>query len=159
MMIGGGVIVYEQVVKIPTLSDGTQTFTAHFGFSEGSYGASFSGNHHIKFIHDNTSANWQTSVKNDGTTTSSTSSTSVSTGWTKLRIVINADRTSVAFFVNGTELSTSPITTNIPDNTDEMTFGLGDNKVSWNHSAEQSTPITSSFYQKLTNPTMRFSQS
>lgn len=151
MMIGGGVIVYEQVVKIPALSDGAQTFTAHFGFSEGSYGASFSGNHHIKFIHDNTSANWQTTVKNNGTQTLTASSTAVTTGWTKLRIVVNATASSVSFFVNGTELSSSPMTMNIPDNTDAMSFGWGITK-SFGTTARTIDTDYVYYYQKLTNP-------
>jgi len=151
MMIGGGLIVYEQVVRIPNLSDGTQTFTAHFGFSEGSYGASFSGNHHIKFIHDNTSANWQTTVKNNNTQTLTASSTAVTTGWTKLRIVVNATASSVSFFVNGTELSSSPMTMNIPDNTDAMTIGWGITKSAGTTARIIDTDYVS-FYQKLTNP-------
>jgi len=150
-MIGGGLIVYEQVVRIPNLSDGTQTFTAHFGFSEGSYGASFSGNHHIKFIHDNTSANWQTTVKNNNTQTLTASSTAVTTGWTKLRIVVNATASSVSFFVNGTELSSSPMTMNIPDNTDAMTIGWGITKSAGTTARIIDTDYVS-FYQKLTNP-------
>jgi hypothetical protein len=150
--VGGGLIIYEQVVRIPTLSDGTQTFTAHFGFSEASYGASFSGNHHIKFIHDNTSANWQTTVKNNGTQTLTASSTAVSTGWTKLRIVVNAAASSVSFFVNGVELSSSPMTTNIPDNADNMTFGWGITKSAGTTARTIDTDYVF-VYQRLTNPT------
>lgn len=151
LMVGGGLIVYEQSIKIPTLSDTNQTFTAQFGLSQPSYGANTSGNHHIKFVHDNTSANWQTSVKNNGTTTSSTSTTAVTTGWTKLRIVVNAAASSVSFYVNGTALSSSPITTNIPDNTDEMTMGFGITKSAGITARTIDTDYIY-FYQKLANP-------
>jgi hypothetical protein len=152
MMIGGGVIVYEQSVRIPNLSDGSQTFSAQFGFSEPAYGATTGGNHHVKFIHDSTSGNWQTSIKNGGVMTTTASSTAVSTGWQKIRIVINADRTSVSFFVNGTELSSSPMTgSNIPDNTDAMTFGWGITK-SFGTTARTIDTDYVFVYQKLTNP-------
>jgi hypothetical protein len=53
--------------------------------------------------------------------------------------------------VNGTELSTSPITTNIPDNTDPMTFGWGITKSAGTTARTIDTDYVY-FYQKLTNP-------
>lgn len=151
IMIGGGVIVWEQSIKIPNLSDPSQTFSAHFGFSEPAYGANTSGNHHLKFIHDNTTGNWIISAKNNGTMGSTTTGTAVSTGWTKLRMVINADASSVSFFVNGTEVSGSPVTSNIPNNTDSMTFGWGITK-SFGTVARTIDTDYVFFHQKLTNP-------
>lgn len=153
VMIGGGTLIYEQLIRIPNLSDGSQTFTAQFGFFEPPYGAGTGGNHHVKFIHDNTSGNWQTSIKNGGVMTTTASSTAVSTGWQKIRIVINADRTSVSFFVNGTELSSSPMTgSNIPDNTDAMSFGWGITKSVGTTARTIDTDYVF-VWQKLTNPT------
>lgn len=151
LMIGGGVIVYEQLIKLDNVSSGSETFTLHFGFFEASYGITFSGNHHIKLVHDGSSANWQTSTKNNGTMTTLTSSTPVATGWTKLRIVVNAAASSVAFFVNGVELSTSPMTNNIPDPADSVTFGFGLSKQLGATPRELHTDYVAVF-QKLTNP-------
>lgn len=151
IMVGGGVLVWEQSIKIPTLSDGTQTFSAHFGFSEAGYVANTSGNHHIKFIHDNTSGNWIISTKKNGTMGNTTTGTAVSTGWQKIRIVVNAAATSVSFFVNGTEVSGSPVTSNIPDNTDSMTFGWGITKSAGTTARTIDTDYVY-LNQKLTNP-------
>jgi len=151
MQVGGGLLIYEQAIRIPNLSDTNQTFLAHFGFSEAGYGASTGGNHHIKFIHDVNSGNWQTSVKNNGTATTTASSTAVPTGWQKIRIVVNATASSVSFFVNGTELSSSPMTMNIPDNTDAMTFGWGITKSVGTTARTIDTDYVY-LYQKLTNP-------
>lgn len=150
-MVGGGVIVLEQAIRIPNLSDGFQTFSAHFGFAEPGYIATTGGNHHIKFIHDNTSGNWIISTKNNGTATTTTSGTAVPTGWQKIRIVVNSTASSISFFVNGTEVSGSPITMNIPDNTDSMSFGWGITK---SVGTTARTIDTDYFYlhQKLTNP-------
>jgi len=153
VMVGGGTLIYEQLIRIPNLSDGSQTFTAQFGFFEPMYGAGTGGKHHIKFNHDSTSGNWQTSIKNGGVMTTTASSTAVSTGWQKIRIVVNADRTSVSFFVNGTELSSSPMTgSNIPDNTDAMRFGWGITKSVGTTARTIDTDYVF-VWQKLTNPT------
>jgi len=151
IMVGGGVLVWEQSIKIPDLSSGTQTFVAHFGFAEPGYIVSTGGNHWIKFIHDNTTGNWIISCKNNGTAKTTTSGTAVSTGWQKIRIVVNAAATSVSFFVNGTEVTGSPITTNIPDNTDSMSFGWGMTK-SFGTTARTIDTDYVYLHQKLTNP-------
>jgi len=151
IMVGGGLMVWEQAIKIPTLSDGTQTFSAHFGFAEPGYIANTGGNNHIKFIHDNSTGNWIISTKNNGTATTTTSGTAVSTGWQKIRIVVNSAATSVSFFVNGTEVTGSPIINNIPDNTDSMSFGWGITKSVGTTARTIDTDYVY-LYQKLTNP-------
>jgi len=151
IMVGGGILIYEQAIKIPTLSDGSQTFSAHFGFAEPGNIANTSGNHYIKFIHDNTSSNWIISTKNNGTAGSTTTSTAVGTGWQKIRITVNADASSVSFFVNGTEVSGSPITSNIPNNNDSMSFGWGLTKSVGTTARTVDTDYVW-MHQKLTNP-------
>lgn len=128
IMIGGGEIVFEMLIKIDAISDGTQSYTIHLGFSEPSYGITTSGNHHIKLIHDASTPNWQTSTKNNGTMSTVTTTNPVVLGWNKVRLRIAADRSSIQWFVNGVELSTSPISSNIPDAIDAMTFGFGISK-------------------------------
>ena len=64
---------------------------------------------------------------------------------------MNATASSVSFFVNGTELSSSPMTMNIPDNTDAMTFGWGITKSVGTTARTIDTDYVY-LYQKLTNP-------
>jgi len=128
MMVGGGEIIFEILIKIDAISDGTQSYTIHIGFFEAPSGIVLTGNHHIKLIHDASTTNWQTSTKNNGTMSTVTTTNPVVLGWNKVRLRVAADRSSVQWWVNGVELSTSPITSNIPDAIDPMTFGFGISK-------------------------------
>lgn len=120
---GGGTWVYESYIAVETLSTITDRFRFQTGF--GDLSTSANDNNGAIIIYDEggtangtvASANWQCVTSNNGLRTLTTTSVPVTTNWVKLRIVVNADATSITYFINGSLVATH--TTNIP------TYALG----------------------------------
>jgi hypothetical protein len=115
LRLGQGLMRYDAYIRFPTLSDGTETYLARFGFLDSQSADAVDG---VYFEYDSTvSANWRTNTSNNSTRTKTSSAIAVDTNFNRLSIIVNAAGTSASFYVNGTELtgsSASPITTNIP---------------------------------------------
>ncbi len=110
--LGQGIATFEAYVKIPTLSTTAQEFSVVNGFSDSLTATAIDA---VRFSYDRTvSVNWQIQCKSNSVSTTTTTATAVGTGWTRLKIVVNAAGTSVSYYIDGTEVSGSPITTNIP---------------------------------------------
>jgi hypothetical protein len=110
--LGQGLTTLEWYINIPTLSTITEEFSLRIGFMDSITGASTDG---MYFRYDRlTTTFWRISARANSVSTDATTATTVVTGWTRLKIVVNAAGTSASFFVNGTEVSGSPLTTNIP---------------------------------------------
>jgi hypothetical protein len=127
--VGTGAISYEVPINIETLSTLTNRFVNVFGFYTGS--SITTSNNLISFIYDEggvfafggigASPNWKCVTGNGGTRTSTDSTVAVTaSAWTKLRIEINANATSIGFYINDTLVATH--TTNIPATTTAMYF-------------------------------------
>lgn len=109
---GGGEMVIETLIKIPTLSNGTNNASVAFGLVD-SPGWSAPGNGIYITYQSVTSLNWYfTSVK-ASSVTQVISSIPVTAGWHNLKFVVNAAGTSIEFFIDGVSAGT-PITTDIP---------------------------------------------
>jgi hypothetical protein len=110
-------LIFTARVKIPTLSDGTQSYHIQIGYADG-YTTNLTNA--MMFTYDSqgtqtgssTSPNWQTSTQSGGVRTFNQNHTGVAvgTGWTVLRI--EATSSSVVFKVGGVTVATH--TTNIP---------------------------------------------
>lgn len=114
---GSGAWVAECLMRIPTLSDGTDTFCLVMGFGD-NLGAQNGGTDAIAFrySHGTNSGKFECVTRSNGTETASDSGITVATDTNyRLRIEINAAGTSVAFYINGTLTATN--TTNIPTGT------------------------------------------
>jgi len=115
---GGGNWIYESYIEVDTLSDATDRFRFMSGFGNvatnlnETIGAFFTYDEGGTINGTTASPNWQCITINGGVRTLTTTSVPVTTTWTKLRIVVNPDATSVSFYVNGTLVAFH--TTNIP---------------------------------------------
>ena len=113
---GGGTWVYEAEIKIPTLSTSLQRFAALFGFFDVVNVANQVDGAYLLYDEGGVStgsaasANWQLVTAASSSRTFTTSGTAVGTGWTTLRIEVNAAATSVEFFVDGVSLGTIALT-------------------------------------------------
>jgi hypothetical protein len=127
--IGSGAISYEVLINIETLSTLANRFVNVFGLYTGS--SITTSNNLISFIYDEggvfasggigASPNWKCVTGNAGTRTSTDSTIAVTaSAWTKLRIEINANATSVGFYINDTLVATNA--SNIPATTTAMYF-------------------------------------
>jgi hypothetical protein len=103
---------FEALVRIPTLSDGTNTFMYRAGFvdsnsNEGSDGCYF------RYTHSQASGQWQGVCRSNGTESTTSGTTVVANTWYRLTVIVNPAGNVAKFFVDGTQIG-SNITTNIP---------------------------------------------
>ncbi len=104
---------FEAMVRIPTLSDGTNTFTYRAGFMDSATGDSTDGCY-FRYTHSVASGQWQGVCRSNGTeSVTGAGPAVVANTWYRLSININPSGTGVRFFVNDTEIS-SGITSNVP---------------------------------------------
>ena len=116
--LGGGTWMYESYIEVAALSDATDGFRFTSGF--GNIATAAGETHGVFFTYDlggtangaAASTNWQCVTTVGAVRTLTTTSVAVTTTWTKLRIIINADATEVKFYIDGTLVATH--TTNIP---------------------------------------------
>lgn len=119
-----GILTYETLIRIPNVSDGTETYTTRFGFIDAVTGESTDGAF-FRYTHSVNSGKFEIVTRKAGAETAADSGTTVAANtWYKLKVVINAAANSVAFTINGTATSNSPIATNVP-NTSSNLFGFG----------------------------------
>jgi hypothetical protein len=124
MRMGGGRIIHETSVRIPTLSDGTQRFQFLSGLSSINNSTSIGSG--ILFAYDeggvsagsSATPNWQVATMNGGfrTWTTITSVPVVAGQYYRLTIEINDACTSVVFKIDGTTVRTETLT--LPSATD-----------------------------------------
>ncbi len=69
------------------------------------------------------STEWSCVTRNTSTSTTTASGVSLSTDWVKLSIIVNADATSVAFYINDSLVATNA--TNIPSDSKAMLYQVG----------------------------------
>ena len=121
-ILGGGVTTYETLIWLPNLSTSGERFSCLIGFSSGVLNQNNSANN-IAFLYDEgniafsgsggASANWRAVTTDTGTRTFTNTGVAVNaTTFIKLRIVVNANASSVGFYIDNTLVATH--TTNIP---------------------------------------------
>lgn len=115
IILGGGAISINWVVKMAVLSASSPRYTFQCGLADTTSSSTQVNGVYFQYSDNLNSGDWV------GTCTSASSSTSansaitvVNNAFVNLGITVNAAATSVAFFVNGTQIANSPITTNIP---------------------------------------------
>ena len=112
-VLGGGIITVNWVIKINTLSTGTNTYTFRCGLSDDATGVTPVNGVYFEYSSGLNSGNWNYNTAAASARTVTNSSTAVTTGWHNLQLVINAAASSISFSVDGSSLGTA-VTTNIP---------------------------------------------
>ncbi len=114
----GGVITFEALVNVPTLSTGSEEFVIHIGI--GDLNTGIINTDGVYFVYERTSSdNWRIATAKAASRTITSTSVVVSAGtWVRLGYVINAAATSVEFFIDGVSVGTT--TTNIPDTSSNL---------------------------------------
>jgi len=103
---------YEMVLRIPTLSDATNTFTVRTGLFD-SAGSDGVDGCFFKYSNGVNSGKWQGVCINNGTSSTCDALTTVAANtWYRLTVVVNSAGTSTDFQING--VSKCQVTTNIP---------------------------------------------
>ena len=112
-IFGAGRSRFHYYARVRTLSDASETYTARIGFGD-QQSAVPSNGVWLEYTHGTNSGNWVGISSNSSTQSTANGTIAATTDWTKLGIEVNADATSVSYFVDDVEISNSPITTNIP---------------------------------------------
>lgn len=105
IVLGGGAIRFGSVFIIPTLSDGTNTFTIRTGLTNGGNG---DGNYGVYFRYTNgvNGGEWQGVALDGGAETTLDTNTAADTSWHRYEFEITAAGTSVEFFIDGSSVGT-----------------------------------------------------
>lgn len=112
--VGGGYLTCTFYAKLATLSDGTNTYTARIGFGDASTGSKPTDGCWFEYTDGTNSGAWQILTGASSSYTTQNTSNTADTSWHRYRVDINAGGTSVAFYIDDTQVANSPITTNIP---------------------------------------------
>ncbi len=112
IIIGGGQITFNALIKIPTISDGTDNLQINVGFRDSPSWIGAASAWNIQYQVE-TSVNWQLLVIAASTQTTLDSGIAVTTGWHHLKMIVNAAGTSISGFIDGVSMGAA-ITTNIP---------------------------------------------
>ena len=125
ILLGGGTVTVDVVLREPVISNGTDTYTARCGLIDTTNAESTDG---VYFKTDSAaSANWRiVTVSNTTKTEQDTSPAVTVTGgaWFHGRFVVNAAASSVTFYsvaTNGTATAEGTISTNIPSGAGRQT--------------------------------------
>lgn len=111
-LFGGGVYTIEADIFITDLSTVTETYAFRLGFGDSS-SADFVDGAYFEYTNTGSTPNWYKCTANNSTRTKTNTGIAVVAGaWTRLKIVVNADGTSVEYFING--VSAGVVITNIP---------------------------------------------
>lgn len=121
-VLGRGRTIIEWKVRLPNLSDATDTYTAYVGMYDHQTtpvdGAWFEYSHGVN------SGNWVCKVANNSSTTSNNTTTAASTAWTTFTIEANSGATEVKFYIDGT-LVVTETGSNIPSSSRASNISYG----------------------------------
>ena len=122
-IFGSGILTINWVFKFSALSNGTDDYTAYIGMGNNFDIGEPSDGAYLKYNHSVNSGNWVAVTADGGTRTTSNSTTAVDTNWVRATIAINADASSVSYYINDVEIVTA-ITTNITSNRNGPQFSI-----------------------------------
>ncbi len=106
LLLGRGLSLFETLVRLPVVSDGTDTFTYRAGFIDNTGGEATDGVF-FRYTHTENSGRWTLVARSNNTeTTLDSGVTMTANSWYKLRIEVSADGASARFFINGTLVGT-----------------------------------------------------
>lgn len=110
LILGGGEYRQATVFKIIALSDGTQSFRCRIGLVDAFASNPATNEVVFRYTHSVNSGMWQAVTRAAGSETVSDTGVTADTNWHRYEIVVNADRTEVKFYIDGTLVATSSAT-------------------------------------------------
>lgn len=116
-VLGGGAIAINWVIKLATLSNGTNRYTLYVGLTDwaGTAASAPTNGTYFTYSDNVNSGNWVGNTTSaSSTSTANSSVAAINSAFVNLGITINAAGTSVGFFINGTQIANSPLAANIP---------------------------------------------
>lgn len=126
IVLGAGEAWLENIVRVPTVSDATETFYVRAGFMDAASGADSTDGVYFRYTHSVNTGKWECITRSNSVETATDSGVTVVAGtWYKLLAIVNAAGTSVSFYIaTGTAAHGAAVqthTTNIPTTTARAT--------------------------------------
>lgn len=118
-LFGGGIYTFDMILQIPNLSTVGNRYTIRIGYQDNDSSSTVTNGCWFQYSDNVNSGNWQVLTRKSSTTTTSNTSNVVDTDWHKYSIVVNANASSVSFYIDDVEVSSGAITTNIPSSAGE----------------------------------------
>lgn len=114
--INEGEITYVLIAKLSDLSVLADRYTVIFGLAAYVHptAASFDHGTFFRYKDDVNTGKYEAVCRADDVETAVDTGITADTNWHVFKVIINAAGTSVAFYIDGTQVSNSPVTTNIP---------------------------------------------
>lgn len=117
--LGGGVWKIQVVFLVPTLSDGTDTYTMRLGLGDSTVGAAATDGVLIDYTHSVNSGKFRAVTRSNSTETATDTGVTVAIDtWYRLDVVVNADASEVEFWLRegdtGDPTLVATHSTNIP---------------------------------------------
>ena len=113
------------VFRVPTVSDGTNTFTVVIGFTDTFTGGAATDGAYFRYTHSVNSGRLECVTRSNSSETATDSGVTVAANtWVSYRIIVNTAGNQVLFYLNGSLVQTH--TTNIPTGSARRT-GYGHN--------------------------------
>ena len=104
----GGPMMFESTVRVPTLSDGTNTFRVQIGFNDGAQVAPVNKGFYFSYTHSEAGGQWRGAVNDAGSPSfANTGITVVAGTWYRLGITVDAPGTGLSFYINGNLVATA----------------------------------------------------
>lgn len=111
-------------IALSALSDATNTYTAYVGFIDNIGAGDHTDGAYFRYTHGTNGGEWECVTANAGARTARDSNVAADTLFSVFRITINQAGTSYNFYINGTAVCSSPVTSgNLP--ADATDFGWG----------------------------------
>lgn len=118
--LGGGQLSINWVIQLADLATILNPYVFSCGLADvttiQSASNAFVDGVYFQYTYNVNAGNWTINTTKSSITTTAITSTAVTTNFVNLGIVVNANGTSVAFYINGVQVANSPISTNIPTN-------------------------------------------
>jgi hypothetical protein len=113
-ILGSGTFAINWVINIAGLSTAQNRYVLFCGLGDTANGVTDQVNGcYFKYSDDINSGNWNLVTAAASSRTTQATATAVATGWINLGITVNADASSVSFFIDGSQIG-SANTTDIP---------------------------------------------
>lgn len=113
-LLGGGIFECVWYMKVPVLSNVTDRFEVMFGISDITSNAATNNAIYFYYRDDINSGKWQINCVKAAAATTNNTGTTVDTNYHAFKLIVNAAGTSVSFYIDGVQVTNSPIATNIP---------------------------------------------
>lgn len=124
ILFGSGEWSCRAIVRIPTLSDGTNTFEVFVGFIDPASGSGITDGAYVYYSHGTNSGRWEyRTVSNSVQSTADSGVTVAANTWYYVEVEVGADGTQATFRINGA--AQQSIASNVPSGSGRNTgFGV-----------------------------------